>query len=408
MTRIRTVPMRYAPRLNDERGIALAVAIFALVIIGALVAGTFFAGRLEQRSGLNSLFAAQAAEAAEAGTAMAMNNWSTTTMAALPVSTGAPSADAALQTNVALGGGAFYSTSVSHLSPSTFLIRSEGQRRDPSGAVLSRRLIAQIVRVVIPQIDIQGALTLQGSLTLSGSAEIDGTDHIPSGWGGSCGAAVGPVAGIRSNSNSVSTSGANCAGLACVTGSPQLLVDSNVTDQTFTNFGSTTFDELAAAANIVLSSGTYNGIGPDSLMAPIGSPVGTRGACRTALLRNWGEPNTGVGTYSQCFDYFPIIYATGTVLINGGRGQGILLVDGDVEFAGGVEFYGPVIATGRVRSAGTGGHVYGGVMAQNVELDPNIIIGNSVINYSACAVQRALLGAGTVRALSERSWAQLY
>ena len=33
-----------APRLSDERGIALAVAIFALVVIGALVAGTFFAG----------------------------------------------------------------------------------------------------------------------------------------------------------------------------------------------------------------------------------------------------------------------------------------------------------------------------------------------------------------------------
>ena len=400
--------MRYAPRLSDERGIALAVAIFALVIIGALVAGTFYAGRLEQRSGLNSLFAAQAAEAAEAGTAMAMNNWSTTTMAAIPVSTGAASADDALQSNVALGGGAFYTTTVSHLSPSTFLIRSEGQRRDPAGTVLSRRLIGQIVRLVIPEIDIQGALTLQGSLTLSGSAEIDGTDHIPTGWGGSCGAAGPAVAGIRSNSSDVTTNGANCAGLGCVTGSPQLDVDPGVTNSTFTNFGSTTFAELAAASNIQLTTGTYNGIGPDSMSVPVGSPVGTRGACRTSNIRNWGEVRTGVGTYSQCFDYFPIIYATGDVKINGGRGQGILLVDGDIEFAGGVEFYGPVIATGRVRSAGTGGHVFGGVMAQNVELDPNVITGNSVINYSNCAIQRALLGAGAVRAISERSWAQLY
>jgi hypothetical protein len=395
--------MRYAPRLSDERGIALAVAIFALVIIGALVAGTFFAGRLEQRSGLNTLFAAQAAEAAEAGTAMAQEDWVSAKMAARPLTT-----DTVVALNAALGGGAFYTTTVSRLSASTFLIRSEGQRQSPNGLVLSRRLVGQVVRIIVPTIDIQGALTLQGSLTLSGTAEISGADHIPTGWGGSCGAVADSVAGIRSNSNDVTTNGANCSGLNCVSGSPQLLVDTTVNNSTFTDFGSTTFDELAAAANIVLGSGTYNGIAPDSSLVPVGSPLGTRGACRVSNNRNWGEPYTGVGTYTQCFDYFPIIYATGNVKINGGRGQGILLIDGDLELAGGVEFYGPVIATGRVRSAGTGGHVYGGVMAQNVELDPNVITGNSVINYSACAVQRALLGAGTVRPIAERSWAQLY
>ena len=56
-----------ARRLSDERGIALAVAVFALVVIGALVAGTFFAGRLEQQTGRNTIYAAQAAEVAEAG-----------------------------------------------------------------------------------------------------------------------------------------------------------------------------------------------------------------------------------------------------------------------------------------------------------------------------------------------------
>ena len=54
-------------RLTDERGMALAVAIFALIVIGALVAGAFFAGHLEQRTGRNTLYAAQAADAAEIG-----------------------------------------------------------------------------------------------------------------------------------------------------------------------------------------------------------------------------------------------------------------------------------------------------------------------------------------------------
>ena len=43
---------RIIPR--DERGMALPLAVFALVIIGALVAGIFFTGRVEQRSGSNS------------------------------------------------------------------------------------------------------------------------------------------------------------------------------------------------------------------------------------------------------------------------------------------------------------------------------------------------------------------
>ena len=45
--------MRTVSVLRDERGMALAVAIFALVVVGALVAGAFFAGTQEQRVGEN-------------------------------------------------------------------------------------------------------------------------------------------------------------------------------------------------------------------------------------------------------------------------------------------------------------------------------------------------------------------
>ena len=48
-------------RVSNERGIALAVAVFALVVIGALVAGAFFAGRLEQQTGQNSMLAVRPA-----------------------------------------------------------------------------------------------------------------------------------------------------------------------------------------------------------------------------------------------------------------------------------------------------------------------------------------------------------
>src|SRR5919106_4115811 len=74
-----------ARRLSDERGIALAVAVFALVVIGALVAGTFFAGRLEQQTGRNTFMAAQAAEAAEAGLNDAVATQTAASLLALPI-----------------------------------------------------------------------------------------------------------------------------------------------------------------------------------------------------------------------------------------------------------------------------------------------------------------------------------
>src|SRR4029079_18254653 len=111
------------------------------------------------------------------------------------------------------------------------------------------------------------------------------------------------------------------------------------------------------------------GIGPSLNVLPPGSPPGTLQTCRTSSNTNWGEPNGGVGSVTACFNYFPIIYAPGNLRISGGRGQGILLVRGDLDLSGGMEFYGPVIVLGNLTSTGTGGHVYGGVMAFHADLD---------------------------------------
>jgi hypothetical protein len=396
-------PMR-APRLSDERGIALAMAVFALVIIGVLVAGAFFSGRLEQRGGTNSVMAAEAFEAAEGGLAYTLNDgWVTSTFNALAI--GASS----VQPPVPIGTAAQATPTVTKLNPAVYLVQSEGQRLI-AGNIVARRLLGTLVRVVIPDIEIEGALTVYGELTLGGSADIDGNDHLPAGWGGSCGATAPPVAGVRINEDDIHTSGSSCGGdpPACVEGYPAVDVDTSVTPSTFTNFGDVTFDDLAAAANLTVG-GTLTNIHPDSLAAPVGSPVGTPGRCDRAANTNWGEPGlAGVIIIPRCYDYFPIIYAPGSLHISGGRGQGILLVRGDLQLSGGVEFFGPVIVLGEVRSTGTGGHVYGGLMARNASLDPSVITGNSVVNYSSCAVTRALMGAAAVSPLDERSWAQLF
>jgi hypothetical protein len=43
-----------------------------------------------------------------------------------------------------------------------------------------------------------------------------------------------------------------------------------------------------------------------------------------------------------------------------------------------------------------------------VTLDDSRLTGNATVNYSSCAIRRALQGSATPASLSERSWVQLY
>src|SRR2546422_2107661 len=61
--------------LQNERGMALALAIFALVVVGALVAGAFFAGTQEQRVGENWRRLQQSFGAAETGLNEVVRCW---------------------------------------------------------------------------------------------------------------------------------------------------------------------------------------------------------------------------------------------------------------------------------------------------------------------------------------------
>src|SRR5213083_2429168 len=71
--------------LRDERGMALAVAIFALVVVGALVAGAFFAGTQEQRVGENQRRVQTSFGVAEAGAQERVLSWDPATMNKRPL-----------------------------------------------------------------------------------------------------------------------------------------------------------------------------------------------------------------------------------------------------------------------------------------------------------------------------------
>ncbi|MFH1765877.1 MAG: hypothetical protein ABIF09_16945, partial [Gemmatimonadota bacterium] len=143
-------------------------------------------------------------------------------------------------------------------------------------------------------------------------------------------------------------------------------------------------------------------------LTPDSVKVGSTYFCKTTLQNNWGSPKK---PGSACGSYFPIIYAkNGLKIAASDAGQGILLVDGDLEVSGGHEFYGPVIIKGTLTTTGTGGHFVGGVVAANVNLDLSTVLGDAVIQFSSCSVARAILNNSAltqVRPLERRSWVDL-
>jgi hypothetical protein len=132
---------RPASSLENERGFALAVAVFALAVIAALVASIFFAGRLEQQSGRSTLYSGQAREAAEAGLAEALASVPSGTLEGIPLG-----ASLDLGTS-SVGEGVITQSQVSRLTSRLFLIRAQGKRQDAAGAPLAVRSLGLLVQV---------------------------------------------------------------------------------------------------------------------------------------------------------------------------------------------------------------------------------------------------------------------
>jgi formylmethanofuran dehydrogenase subunit C len=113
----------------------------------------------------------------------------------------------------------------------------------------------------------------------------------------------------------------------------------------------------------------------------------------------------------QCIGYFPVVHSTGSQLkfAAGNRGQGTLLVDGDLELAGGFEWDGLIIVKGAIKINGTGNKLTGAVFAQGVNiLTAGAVSGNVEIKYSKCAVDKAVGGATLAAPLGQRSFTHLY
>src|SRR5437899_1813150 len=177
--------------LQNERGMALALAIVALVVVGALVAGAFFAGTQEQRVGENSRRVLTAFGVAEAGIFEVIRTWQDSTgvfnaLASYP--SNAPASTRTWATVRSPGSTGAYSGTLYKLNDQIYLIDMTGTDSAPglsspqvawlklSSTRASQRL-GMLTTIRTLQMDIRASLTSGRGDALRGVAVAGGSGH---------------------------------------------------------------------------------------------------------------------------------------------------------------------------------------------------------------------------------------
>lgn len=364
------------PRSRARKGFAMALALGAIVVIGLLIAGVQFTTNQQVAAGQSSRAQEHAFRLAELGLVTSLANWDAVAIRASTTTAGVPTT-VLTKTGLTLPANTTVNSvdvTVTRLNNVLYQVTSAA---DVGAGTKDRsvRTVSQLVRLLTTQMNIVGALTVVGQTKIGGSSLIDGADQNPTGW--TCGSTQPAKAGIAiSDASLISTSG--CNNLNCVDGSPKVLATPLASDpDTYFKYGDSSWDQLVAMATLTMTTN------------PTPAPVVTDGKCNRTVNSNWGDVQRWTPTRA-CESYYPIIYYPGNAHLTGGTGQGILLVGGDLSVQGGFKFYGPVIVRGNLKTEGTGGHFNGAVMAANVNLAENSVLGNAVVNYSSCAVESAL------------------
>ena len=383
---------RRVRRLKARKGFAMFMALGALVIIGVLVAGSSYVTLQETRLGQNSIVQTRAFAAAEYGLNKIQADWDKTP-------------------NLQMANGASFDTTYTlpqgtcrvrytRLNNETFWIVSEGRAAAgiaPTPVRTAVKRVGAILRLRIPTIRANGAITTAGNIVVQGSPQVNGNNNMPTGWTG-CDAAAPNKAGIVATP----TATVSIQKPTQVLGVPQVMRDPLAADSnTYVRYGDETWNALRAQANVIITNGTGPSTAQPSLRAD--------GSCRKEDPANWGEPWRTAGYVAACINYFPIIYSTTSLHLNSGRGQGIILVEGDVRINGSFEWFGLIVARDDITKGNGTAVIRGAVMARNAELtDASDVLGNITINYSQCALERAMRGSASVLQAKERAWAELY
>ncbi|HTR21859.1 MAG TPA: hypothetical protein VMH88_13490 [Gemmatimonadales bacterium] len=352
---------------------ALAFVLWTLVIIAVLLAMGAQLAIQEGRAVRRERSGERAQSRAEAGIAAILTAW---TPAKLSRQLPSPFDSLVLPPGIGWLG------RIHRLNEGLFLL-------DVSGTdSLAQARLGRLVRSHPLRVSPAAALATRGPVSLGAGSVVIGFGGGAS-LGDSCSVGDSGVAGVASGGPVTLTDDARVAGAT------PIVTRSAAQDSVAAMTDGLVFEELARQATVSVGGGSW---------AP--APALTGGRCDSAPSTNWGDPLTETGA---CSAYVPIIHITGDALLLGGDGQGILLVDGDLDVSGSFHFGGLVLVRGKLLPHPAGGQlqVTGGLVAGGVGPIGGSVTGLTVI-YSKCFIQKALRTSGTLSPLPSRSWKRLF
>lgn len=185
---------------------------------------------------------------------------------------------------------------------------------------------------------------------------------------------------------------------------PTVLRDSAAADSsTYLQIGGSSWTDLAMGADVRLVSGAH--------IAP--QPVVNDGLCTTSD-DNWGDPTS---TGGACASRAPVIYAAGDLSIDGGVGQGVLLVAGHLTIAGPFVFSGQIVVRGGIETIADNITISGAVYAWRAPDDSVIahattssveLTHQTTLRFSRCDAWHGVASSLQPRRVRQRAWSELF
>lgn len=357
-----------------RRGAALAIVLFALVTLGAVahalvqpaVAGRRASRRIAAHHGAES-----ASERAIANTLGLRPPafWRTLGIGEVSeeVTTELLSASSVVSATVTVR--------VARLSESVFSVVVRATVPAPDASVTVRRsVLVELRRDPVRDVP---ALTSGGNVRLDGDSRVEG--------GSGCEAAgdsvppallVSPDALVQ-RAGSTFDEGVKRDALADA-------------PETYAHPGGVNLERLTASAAATLPEG--------STVSP--APVTDATGC-VAGASNWGDLAEGDGA-GACAAYAPVIVATGDLRIEGGEGQGALIVNGRLTIAGSFRYSGLIVASGGISTDGA--VTITGALFTAPDGSVTFGTGPAVILGSRCALEPASQASARLWIVPVRGW----
>lgn len=403
--------------VRSRDGFALPLALVILVASSMMVAASLQVSLSDFHANRATRVSARALYAAEAGAQKTMALWET-----LPYEAMAPG-DSVASGWVPLPDGSSFQSVVARVddgssSEQLFRMLTEGR---PHRESTSRRLVLTMLRSggggggawfdavlsAYGRLDVESEGAGRQGWVWGGwgvgfiyvderSGGVDGRDHVPSGWDAYCPVAGPDVGGVKIRR----LDDLDVDDDALVYGTPPTQQDDAMTTDLVRTLAGTTYDALAARADIRL---TGNNERLDDVR-----PRASGGTC-SRHRENWGAPESPGST---CWGRLPIIHATRNLTLEEeGTGQGILLVDGNLDVLDEFHFYGLVVVKGTADFNDETALRGALLVANRDQLNQRSRVRDeAVVRYSSCALARVLpssSGGTGVSLLPGRHWFEL-